>query len=141
MCPKPPFPVFAFASGLTGFGISLAVSSPSPLSPILRLFNRESVDWTSQRFPRKSQEEHAHQTGYFSRVLRCACLSSQLRNFELLIGWVDGTGLGAFIAPFVSTIFSTHSRWTFHYLTSAGMQITNIAVLVLVFKFRRQEGQ
>lgn len=49
-------------------------------------------------------------------------------------------GLGAFLAPFVSTVFSTHPRWTFHYLTSAGMQLTNIAVLILVFRFRRQEG-
>ncbi|KAH6906822.1 MFS general substrate transporter [Coprinopsis sp. MPI-PUGE-AT-0042] len=98
MCPTPPFPAFAFASGLTGFGISLA---------------------------------NGQANGF---------LGSLKKNMHTKLGIYHGCyGLGAFLAPFVSTVFSTQPRWTFHYLTSAGMQLTNIAALILVFKFRRQE--
>ncbi|KIM47156.1 hypothetical protein M413DRAFT_270463 [Hebeloma cylindrosporum] len=50
-------------------------------------------------------------------------------------------GLGAFLAPFASTFFSgfTDRRWGFHFILSAGLCLSNIAVLLYVFRLRRQE--
>jgi len=53
------------------------------------------------------------------------------------------SGLGAFVAPFASTFFSgyTDRRWAFHFILSAGLCLSNIAVLLFVFRLRRQEGK
>jgi len=52
-------------------------------------------------------------------------------------------GLGAFVAPFASTFFSgyTDRRWAFHFILSAGLCLSNIAVLLFVFRLRRQESK
>lgn len=49
-------------------------------------------------------------------------------------------GLGAFAAPLVSTHFSEVYHWTFHYIISLGIALTNTLVLALVFRGRTQDG-
>lgn len=48
-------------------------------------------------------------------------------------------GAGAFIAPLVATQFAQMPRWSFHYLTSLGLAITNAIMLLVVFKLRSQD--
>ncbi|KAH7338420.1 MFS general substrate transporter [Rhizoctonia solani] len=50
-------------------------------------------------------------------------------------------GAGAFISPLVATQFAQRPRWSFHYLTSLGLSVTNAVVLFTVFKLRRQDGK
>jgi fucose permease len=49
-------------------------------------------------------------------------------------------GLGAFVAPLLSTHFATQSHWSYHYLVSMGLALINVLVLFGVFRLRRQEG-
>lgn len=50
-------------------------------------------------------------------------------------------GLGAFAAPLVATYFATVKHWSFHYLISAGIALSNVGFLFLVFRFRNQDGK
>ncbi|CAA7269995.1 unnamed protein product [Cyclocybe aegerita] len=48
-------------------------------------------------------------------------------------------GCGAFAAPLVSTQFAQLPRWSFHFLASLGLAISNTILLVLVFKLKSQD--
>ncbi|KAJ3836159.1 MFS general substrate transporter [Lentinula raphanica] len=48
-------------------------------------------------------------------------------------------GVGAFCSPLVATQFSQTRHWSFHYIISAGIAVSNIFVLCAVFRFKRQE--
>ncbi|EEB89977.1 hypothetical protein MPER_11875, partial [Moniliophthora perniciosa FA553] len=48
-------------------------------------------------------------------------------------------GLGAFCSPLVATYFSGVRHWSFHYLISAGIAVSNTAVLIAVFRFKTQD--
>ncbi|KAF9528651.1 MFS general substrate transporter [Crepidotus variabilis] len=48
-------------------------------------------------------------------------------------------GLGAFAAPLVATQFAGLPRWSFHFLTSLGLAVSNSILLILVFKLKRQD--
>ncbi|KAJ7578121.1 MFS general substrate transporter [Mycena floridula] len=48
-------------------------------------------------------------------------------------------GVGAFASPFVATYFSGVKHWSFHYITSASLSLSNILVLIMVFRFKNQE--
>ncbi|KAK7676661.1 hypothetical protein QCA50_020405 [Cerrena zonata] len=48
-------------------------------------------------------------------------------------------GLGAFAAPLVSTQFAQITHWSYHYLVSLGLSVVNTMLLILVFRFKRQE--
>lgn len=50
------------------------------------------------------------------------------------------TGMGAFAAPLVATQFSRSRHWSFFYLISLGIAITNVATLTAVFQFKSQDG-
>ncbi|PPQ71763.1 hypothetical protein CVT24_006524 [Panaeolus cyanescens] len=63
-------------------------------------------------------------------------------NMNFKLGIMHGSyGLGAFTSPFASTFFSGLSsrRWAFHYTLSAGLSIMNVAILIWVFRFKRQD--
>ncbi|KAG6908941.1 hypothetical protein DXG01_002720 [Tephrocybe rancida] len=65
-------------------------------------------------------------------------VSSLSENMETKLGILHASyGLGAFCSPFAATYFSGKTRWSFHYLVSAGLTIVNIVALILVFRFRR----
>ena len=51
------------------------------------------------------------------------------------------TGAGALCAPLVSTQFSHLPHWSYHYLVSVGIAISNMAILAAVFGFRTQDGK
>ncbi|KAI0078318.1 MFS general substrate transporter, partial [Panus rudis PR-1116 ss-1] len=62
------------------------------------------------------------------------------KNTSEKIGLLHASyGLGAFVAPLVATHFSTTRHWSFHYLISAGIAVSNTALLSAVFRFRKQD--
>lgn len=50
------------------------------------------------------------------------------------------SGLGAFAAPLVATQFAQIDRWSFHYLVSLGIALSNAVALAMVFRFKGQDG-
>ncbi|GAW03572.1 MFS general substrate transporter [Lentinula edodes] len=48
-------------------------------------------------------------------------------------------GMGAFCSPLVATQFSQARHWSFHYIISAGIAVSNTVILCAVFRFKRQE--
>ncbi|KAK0224600.1 MFS general substrate transporter, partial [Armillaria nabsnona] len=48
-------------------------------------------------------------------------------------------GVGAFVSPLVATHFSYKRHWSYHFLISAGIAVSNSVVLALVFRFKTQE--
>ncbi|PBL00129.1 MFS general substrate transporter [Armillaria gallica] len=48
-------------------------------------------------------------------------------------------GVGAFISPLVATHFSYERHWSYHFIISTGIAVSNSVVLALVFRFKTQE--
>ncbi|KDQ58463.1 hypothetical protein JAAARDRAFT_129011, partial [Jaapia argillacea MUCL 33604] len=48
-------------------------------------------------------------------------------------------GLGAFTAPLVATHFADTEHWSFHFLISVGIAVSNTALLTTVFRFGTQD--
>ncbi|KAI0819203.1 MFS general substrate transporter [Trametes gibbosa] len=48
-------------------------------------------------------------------------------------------GVGAFAAPLVSTQFSQFHYWSFHFLISLGIALSNAILLIAVFRFKDQD--
>ncbi|KAF8630980.1 hypothetical protein AX15_002703 [Amanita polypyramis BW_CC] len=48
-------------------------------------------------------------------------------------------GAGAFCSPFVATRFSLMPHWSFHYLTSLGITLVNLVIILYVFRFKSQD--
>ncbi|TFK21819.1 MFS general substrate transporter [Coprinopsis marcescibilis] len=62
------------------------------------------------------------------------------KNSESKMGVLHAAyGLGAFAAPLVSTQFAQMPRWSFHYLVSLGLAISNTVLVCCVFRFRPQD--
>ena len=59
---------------------------------------------------------------------------------EILSYLYTTTGLGAFAAPLVATQLASNAHWSFHYLISAGIGVSNVAFLAWVFKGKTQDG-
>ncbi|SJL13468.1 uncharacterized protein ARMOST_16912 [Armillaria ostoyae] len=49
-------------------------------------------------------------------------------------------GVGAFVSPLVATHFSNERHWSYHFIISAGIAVSNSVVLALVFRFKTQEA-
>ncbi|KAJ7609796.1 MFS general substrate transporter [Mycena polygramma] len=61
-------------------------------------------------------------------------------NPETKMGLLHGAyGAGALVAPIVATQFSQMRQWSFHYLVSLGVAISNTIVLALVFRLKTQD--
>ncbi|KIO26092.1 hypothetical protein M407DRAFT_24649 [Tulasnella calospora MUT 4182] len=61
------------------------------------------------------------------------------RNEKVNMGILHALyGVGAFISPFIATQFSQQKQWSFNYLISAGISIINVALLLYVFRLKRQ---
>ena len=65
---------------------------------------------------------------------------SYYKSFRYLIGLSYFSGLGAFTSPFIATQFAQLPRWSFNFLVSLGIAMTNIIFLISVFKLKRQDG-
>ncbi|KAJ3501078.1 hypothetical protein NLJ89_g9503 [Agrocybe chaxingu] len=63
-----------------------------------------------------------------------------LRHSETKMGILHAVyGIDAFASPLVATQFAQLPRWSFHFLTSLGIAISNTATLLLVFKLKGQD--
>ncbi|KAF7360332.1 MFS domain-containing protein [Mycena venus] len=61
---------------------------------------------------------------------------------EIKMGLLHGAyGAGALVSPIVATQFSQLRHWSFHYLASLGVAISNALVLAFVFRFKSQDGE
>ena len=49
-------------------------------------------------------------------------------------------GLGLLIAPFVSTQFAQIPRWSFHFLVSLGLSLSNVVLQLAVFRLGSLDG-
>ena len=49
-------------------------------------------------------------------------------------------GAGALVAPLVATQFAQLRQWSFHYLASLGLALANTIALIVVFRFKTQDG-
>lgn len=49
-------------------------------------------------------------------------------------------GVGALSSPLVATQFSQITHWSFHYLVSLGIALSNVIVLIAVFRFKDQDS-
>lgn len=50
------------------------------------------------------------------------------------------SGLGLLMAPFISTQFAQLPRWSFYYLISLGLSLSNLTLQLAVFRFRSLNG-
>ncbi|KAJ7729062.1 MFS general substrate transporter [Mycena maculata] len=67
-------------------------------------------------------------------------VASFLRSPETRMGFVQAAyGAGIFAAPLVSTQFAQLEHWSFHYLVSLGLTLSNMLVLFLVFRGKTQD--
>ncbi|KAK7044715.1 MFS domain-containing protein [Favolaschia claudopus] len=59
---------------------------------------------------------------------------------EIKMGLLHGAyGAGALVSPLVATQFSQLRHWSFHYLISLGIAITNTVILIWIFRFKTQD--
>lgn len=64
------------------------------------------------------------------------------RNATTKLGFLHASyGLGAFASPFAATQFAQLPHWSFHFLISLGIAISNTIILVAVFKLKTQDGE
>lgn len=61
-------------------------------------------------------------------------------HYSVLVSIEVAAGAGALVAPLVSTQFSQLSRWSFQYLISAGIALSNVITLYAVFRLKSQDG-
>ncbi|KAJ6595845.1 major facilitator superfamily domain-containing protein [Mycena vulgaris] len=67
-------------------------------------------------------------------------IASLKHNAETKMGLLHGAyGAGALASPLVATQFSQLHHWSFHYLVSLGLAISNTIVLIVVFRFKTQD--
>ncbi|KAJ7481904.1 MFS general substrate transporter [Mycena latifolia] len=67
-------------------------------------------------------------------------VASVWRSPEARMGYVQASyGAGIFAAPLVSTQFARLQHWSFHYLVSLGLTLSNILFLFLVFRGKTQD--
>jgi hypothetical protein len=62
-------------------------------------------------------------------------------NIYVLPVCSTSAGAGALAAPLVATQFSQLQHWSFHYLVSLGLAISNTVILTLVFRMKTQDGK
>ncbi|KAK7039467.1 major facilitator superfamily domain-containing protein, partial [Favolaschia claudopus] len=59
---------------------------------------------------------------------------------EIKMGLLHGAyGAGALVSPLVATQFSQLRHWSFHYLISLGIAITNTVILIWIFRLKTQD--
>ncbi|KAF8870181.1 major facilitator superfamily domain-containing protein [Infundibulicybe gibba] len=67
-------------------------------------------------------------------------VASLEKNAQTQMGFLHAAyGAGALASPLVATQFAQLRHWSFHYLVSLGLAISNTAVLSAVFKFKTQD--
>lgn len=72
------------------------------------------------------------------------CMRSMVFNVPFNKPWPGPNpfiGAGALVAPLIATQFAELPRWSFHFLTSLGISVVNVALLIVVFRFKTQDGE
>ena len=114
----------------------------SPVSRLCRgllyLWNRDSASRRSgQWFRREPEIQCGVQDGDPPFSIRFVLYSFSPTAQSLTC---YGSGLGLFIAPFVSTQFAQIPRWSFHFLVSLGLSLSNVALQLAVFRLGSLDG-
>ncbi|KAJ6545331.1 major facilitator superfamily domain-containing protein [Mycena capillaripes] len=69
-----------------------------------------------------------------------AYVASLRHNSELNMGMLHASyGAGALSSPLVATQFAQMHHWSFHYLVSLGLAVSNVIILTSTFRFRSQD--
>ncbi|THH32804.1 hypothetical protein EUX98_g1404 [Antrodiella citrinella] len=69
-----------------------------------------------------------------------AYVASLKDNASVKMGLLHAVyGVGALSAPLVSAQFAGLPRWSFHYLVSLGISVSNFVALIAVFRFKTQD--
>ncbi|KAJ6588923.1 major facilitator superfamily domain-containing protein [Mycena capillaripes] len=69
-----------------------------------------------------------------------AYVASLKHNSELYMGMLHARyGAGALSSPLLATQFAQMQHWSFHYLISLGLAVSNVIILTLTFRFRSQD--
>ncbi|KAI0052068.1 MFS general substrate transporter [Auriscalpium vulgare] len=67
-------------------------------------------------------------------------VASYKENAAAKMGFLHAAyGAGALAAPLVATQFAQLHRWSFHYLVSLGIALSNAIILIAVFRFKTQD--
>jgi len=67
-------------------------------------------------------------------------VASLKHNSELYMGMLHASyGAGALSSPLLATQFAQMQHWSFHYLISLGLAVSNVIILTLTFRFRSQD--
>lgn len=117
--PAPPFPVFAIAYVINGFGLSLQ-------------------DAQANGYVSNYHTNTATLMGVMHGVYGTYIVTDSSDILLTLPWWA--TGLGALCSPLVATQFARQKHWSFHYLCSFGVGLINTVFLAVVFRFRDQDG-
>lgn len=113
----PPFPLFAIAFAINGFGESFE-------------------DAQANGFVASYKDNAAAKMGILHAAYGEDIFIFRSRHSVSL----DCAGFGAMTAPLVATQFAQRHRWSFHYLVSFGVATLNTVILVCVFRFKVQDG-
>ncbi|KAF8187037.1 major facilitator superfamily domain-containing protein [Mycena galopus ATCC 62051] len=69
-----------------------------------------------------------------------AYVASLRHDSELYMGMLHASyGAGALSSPLLATHFAQTQHWSFHYLVSLGLALTNVLILALTFRGRNQD--
>ncbi|KAF9021400.1 MFS general substrate transporter [Hymenopellis radicata] len=101
--------------------VAYAISSPAPPFPVM-VFGYFLCGFGNAL-------QFAQGNGFVASMHQTTKLSLVLATY----------GVGAFTSPLVATHFAGTRHWSYHFLISTGIAVSNTAVLCLVFRFRRQE--
>jgi len=104
--------------------IGYALESPAPPFPVLIL------GYTINGFGLSLQDAGAN--GYVASLKDGAATKMGILHAVY--------GFGALCSPLVATQFAQLPRWSFHYLTSLGVALSNVILLALVFRFKTQDA-
>ena len=79
--------------------------------------------------------------GDYIQILSLNLCLHLIRHFFIFFYFFLFSGLGAFASPLVATQFAQLPRWSFHFLCSLGIALSNTILLMAVFKLRCQDGK
>ncbi|KAF7360330.1 MFS domain-containing protein [Mycena venus] len=113
--PAPPFPLFVLSFTFSGFGLAVQNAQTNAYVASLR-----------------------HNSELYMGMLH-ASYGTSLSHFRLNFCNSKHSGAGALSAPLLATQFAQMQHWSFHYLVSLGLALSNVLVLTLTFRGRTQD--
>ena len=129
----PPFPLLVLGYAVNGFGLSLqAWPFIFTWQVLAYLTSGCGCKWI------RGLLEGQHSDKVRSLV-RCLRYVSRYSDDHYVLPNESHPGVGAFTAPLVATQFAAQKEWSFHYLVSLGITMSNLIVLIAVFRFNDQD--